>query len=465
MATVYRAVHTTLQHQVAIKVVAPQIRDLPGVLARFLREARAATRLRGEHVVRVYDVGTTPNGSPYLVMELLEGKDLGRILDETGRLPVDDAIDYVLQTCEALAEVHGIGIVHRDLKPPNLFVTRGPDGLACVKLIDFGISRVDSPLLPSDTFSLTGPDVAMGSPRYMPPEQMEAAGSVDARSDIWGLGAILYEMLVGKSPFDGESLWDIYAAAMTPPPPPSSVRSDVPAELDAVVLRCLRADARERFADVADLAAELAPFAGDAGVARAEAALRVLDAARGLAPGAGEGTLSCHVSKTHASRIRRRASAAPRWRRRGVAGGAAIALVAIALAGRPVAQRLGADPPAAEKPAAPATQAAAADGEREVGAAVTLDSITLVGSAEPRHDADADAGAAAALPKASPPPRAASPASHPAPPPAAARAPENDRTPPSTLHVTYSPAPTPEVTPPPAESSGQDNRALFEERK
>ena len=287
MASVYRATHVVLEQSVAIKIVSAVVREVPGIAQRFIREARAATQLKGAHVARVHDVGTMPDGAPYMVMEYLEGKDLGEVLEQGKKCSVDEAVDFVLQACEALAEVHGLGIVHRDLKPANLFLTVGADGLPCVKLIDFGISRVDSPLSPKDGFVLTHPEAVMGSPRYMSPEQMESATKADVRSDIWGLGAVLYELLVGDAPYDGETVLDIYAATMKgPPPAPSTVRKDVPRGLDEVILKCLTADPAQRHADVAELALALAPFAGDAGRTRAEGIARVLDASRGRAPGA-----------------------------------------------------------------------------------------------------------------------------------------------------------------------------------
>ena len=262
MASVYRATHVVLEQPVALKIVSPQIREVPGVAARFIREARAATSLKGEHVARVFDVGTMADGAPYMVMEFLEGKDLGEVLETSQRPAVEDAVDWVLQACEALAEVHGRGIVHRDLKPANLFLTRGADGLPCVKLIDFGISRFESPLSPKDAHGLTQPDAIMGSPRYMSPEMMESATKADARSDIWGLGTVLYEMLTGDAPYDGESFIEIYRKAVDGPPrAPSAIRDDVPKALDEVILKCLSADPDDRYADVADLAAALAPFA------------------------------------------------------------------------------------------------------------------------------------------------------------------------------------------------------------
>jgi eukaryotic-like serine/threonine-protein kinase len=130
MATVYRAMHLGLEQPVAIKIVTAALRDVPGVAPRFMREARAATRLKGEHVVRVFDVGKTDEGSPFLVMELLEGKDLAELFEERFQPTIEEAVDLTLQACEALAEVHGLGIVHRDLKPANLYVVRGADGLA-----------------------------------------------------------------------------------------------------------------------------------------------------------------------------------------------------------------------------------------------------------------------------------------------------------------------------------------------
>lgn len=341
MASVYRAVHEGLDQAVAVKVVSPTVRELPGIVARFMREARAATRLKGEHVVRVFDVGTTDRGAPYLVMELLEGKDLAEMLDCGHKPTVEEAVDYVLQTCDALAEVHGLGIVHRDLKPANLFVTRGPDGLACLKLIDFGISRVDAPLSPKDAIDLTSPDVVMGSPRYMPPEQMESAKAVDMRSDIWGLGAILYELLCGDAPFDGESLMDIYAAAIRSAPPlPSTKRGDVPGDLDAAILKCLAVDPAERFADVADLAAAIAPFGDERALGRAEAIARVLGAARARGQGVSE-PVETNPSKSPSSRIRKRLSSSSRARiRRSIGMGvAAIALLGIGLAAKPIANR------------------------------------------------------------------------------------------------------------------------------
>ena len=307
MASVYRATHIVLEQPVAIKVVSAQIRELPGMAQRFLREARAATQLKSEHVARVSDVGTMPDGAPYMVMEYLDGRDLDAVVESSDELSVEDAVDYVLQACEALAEVHGLGIVHRDLKPANLFLTKGADGLACVKLIDFGISRTDSPLSPREASSLTHPDTVMGSPRYMSPEQMESATKADSRSDIYGIGAVLYELLTKKAPHEGETFLDIYAAAtLGPPVSPSAIRPAVPTELDEVILRCLEIDPAKRWVDAAELAFALAQFGPEGSLARADAIARILDAARTRGREA-TGTEE-HVSDDEGSRVRRRVS-------------------------------------------------------------------------------------------------------------------------------------------------------------
>jgi len=364
MASVYRATHVVLEQAVAIKVVSPQIREVPGIAQRFLREARAATQLKSEHVARVTDVGTMADGAPYMVMEYLDGCDLDAVLERPEGVPVEDAVDYVLQACEALAEVHGLGIVHRDLKPANLFLTRGADGLPCVKLIDFGISRVDSPLDGKDLAKLTHPEAVMGSPRYMSPEQMESASKADARSDIYGLGAVLYELLTNKAPHDGETFLDIYASATNgPPQTPSALRREVPRELDAIVLKALAPEPSARFADVAELALALAPFGPEGAPARADAIARVLEAARSRSR---EGTSEAEsVSSDEGSKVRRRVSRSAHAlkRRRLVRGGmlaAVLAVVALGVGGRSFmthAPKAAATATAKVEPVAPAAPA------------------------------------------------------------------------------------------------------------
>src|SRR5829696_2386345 len=186
MGVVVAATNIALEQLVALKFMLPGKAPNPQQHERFLREARAAARLRSQHVAHVLDMGTLENGAPYTVMEFLEGQDLAAVLAERGPLPVEEAVEYVLQVCEAVGEAHAAGIVHRDLKPANLFLTGDVSGSPCVKVLDFGISKL------SGALTLTQEKQAFGSPLYMSPEQMNAFKLVDARGDIWALGVILY---------------------------------------------------------------------------------------------------------------------------------------------------------------------------------------------------------------------------------------------------------------------------------
>jgi serine/threonine protein kinase len=259
MGIVLAATHLQLEHLVAIKVMRRDLGMDDKALDRLLMEARSAARIRSEHVARVLDVGTLDNGSPFIVMEYLDGENLADLLDREGALEIDQAASFLMQCCLALAEVHVAEMVHRDLKPGNLFIARLPDGSPSVKIVDFGISKQIGSA--RDGAATTSPQV-LGSPYYMSPEQMRAE-SVDERSDIWGLGAILFEMLTGRPPFIGDTLPEVYAAVLNDAPPPvDSLRSGVPAGLDDIVQRCLEKDPAQRFCDVADLAEALAPYAG-----------------------------------------------------------------------------------------------------------------------------------------------------------------------------------------------------------
>lgn len=263
MGVVVSAKHIQLGQQVAIKVLLPVEADDESLAAipRFLREARAAAGLRSEHVVRIYDVDTLESGLPYMVMELLSGQDLRRVVKTGGPLPVEQAVDFVLQAADAIGEAHAAGIVHRDLKPSNLFLARRNDGRPWVKVLDFGISKASHD--PNLEGTLTTSRAMIGSPMYMSPEQVRDAKSVDARSDIWSLGVILHELLSGKPAFRGESLPAICAAiAADPPQSLAAARPDVAPELVAIVLRCLEKDPALRFQTVDELRAALLPFLG-----------------------------------------------------------------------------------------------------------------------------------------------------------------------------------------------------------
>jgi len=273
MGIVLAATHLQLEHVVAIKVMRRDLVVDDKALDRLLMEARSAARIRSEHVARVLDVGTLDNGSPFIVMEYLEGENLADLLDREGALEIEQAASFLMQCCLALAEVHVAEMVHRDLKPGNLFIARLPDGSPTVKIVDFGISKHIGSA--RDHAATTSPQV-LGSPFYMSPEQMRAE-PVDERSDIWGLGAILFEMLTGRPPFIGDTLPEVYSAVLNDAPPAvDSLRSGVPGGLDDVVQRCLEKEPAQRFCDVADLAEALAPFVGPASSQSVERITRIL---------------------------------------------------------------------------------------------------------------------------------------------------------------------------------------------
>jgi serine/threonine protein kinase len=260
---VVAANHVELGEKVALKFLRPEAMSNVEAVSRFSREARASAKLRSEHVARVFDVGTLPDGSPFIVMEFLEGINLGVLLHERGPLPVSLAIEYVLQTCEALATAHASGVVHRDIKPDNLFLNRRAGDLHVIKVLDFGISKVSLSRSASETrHALVETTMAMGSPIYMSPEQIRAAKDIDARTDIWSLGCVLYELLTNRLAFDASTVTEVTAAILERETPSlRSARPDVPEELEIVIQRCLAKQPGQRFQNVSELAIALAPFA------------------------------------------------------------------------------------------------------------------------------------------------------------------------------------------------------------
>jgi serine/threonine-protein kinase len=252
MGVVVQALHTALDEKVAIKFLSGADASDPERLTRFTREAWAAAKIKNEHVARVSDVAQLDDGTAYLVMDYLEGADLDAVIEQ-GTLSPETAVDYVLQAAEALAEAHKLGIVHRDLKPGNLFLTHRADGSACIKVLDFGISKFTL------ASGMTQPASMMGSPHYMAPEQILSAKHVDARVDVWALGVILYELVAGRPPFDGETLAQVIERVLGGNARP--LREAVPqisAELEAAVMRSMAPTADGRYADLADFATALA---------------------------------------------------------------------------------------------------------------------------------------------------------------------------------------------------------------
>ncbi len=278
MGIVYAAEHLVLKQRVAVKILLPDAVTSEAIVERFAREARAAAKIDSEHVARVLDAGTTASGSPFLVMEYLEGCDLEELLELQRTLPVPEAVDYVVQALEGLAHAHAASIVHRDLKPSNLFLACRPDGSNAIKLLDFGISKTTRGK-PEDK-KLTGHHV-LGSPVYMSPEQLRNAIDIDARADIWSIGIVTYELLAGEPPFDGDGVGEIFAAILEKEPVPLAEKNpQIPREVSDIVARCLRRVPAERWDDVAQLARALAPFGSDPQTAIIERAEQVLARAK-----------------------------------------------------------------------------------------------------------------------------------------------------------------------------------------
>lgn len=277
MAAVLAAKNLGLDEMVALKVLLPEYCNDATVVERFVQEGKTASKIRSEHVVRTFDAGVAA-GRGYIVMEYLRGRDLAVLLREGGPLSVTSAIDFLLQASEAIGEGHALGIIHRDLKPANLFLTHRADGSSCVKVLDFGISRMP---LGSDLrigSQPTLPSVVMGSPQYMSPEQMTSSAAADRRSDVWSLGAILYELLSGQVAFGGATTTEVCARVLAGAPMPLlDLRPDLPEEVCRAIARCLEKGRARRFDNVSELAAALAPFGSESARASATSIARVVE--------------------------------------------------------------------------------------------------------------------------------------------------------------------------------------------
>jgi serine/threonine protein kinase len=280
LGVVVKARHIQLDQPVAIKYLKPYSLSLPGIVDRFVREARLAAQIKNEHAVKVQDVDTLENGIPYMVMEYLEGRDLGQVVSEQP-LPPQVAIEYVLQASEALAEAHALGIVHRDLKPDNLFLAQRPGGASMVKVFDFGISKAVAKRGAGGRRekAITQLHDRFGTPGFMSPEQVQSA-EVDARADIWALGVVLYELVTGKLPFEGDELLGLFNAILTEPHVPLAARlPNAPAELGTIIDRCLQKDRARRYRNIAELAQDLFQIWEDESPSRVKQIAQVIRAA------------------------------------------------------------------------------------------------------------------------------------------------------------------------------------------
>ncbi len=262
MGVVVAATHLGTGRTVALKFMrTPEGRA--GDRERFLREGRAASALRGRNVCQVLDAAALEDGTPYLVMEFVDGHDLGCELAGRGRLPVGEAVGHALQVCEAMAEAHALGIIHRDLKPANLLVTRGLDGAPVIKVVDFGISKI---LGEGADGATTG---GMGSPAYMAPEQARRGRTVDASADVYAIGAVLYHLVTGRPPFVAEEpvqiLLEVQSGMLVPP---RRLRPELPRAVERIVVRCLDRRPERRFRDAGELGLALREATSPAVTAR-----------------------------------------------------------------------------------------------------------------------------------------------------------------------------------------------------
>lgn len=278
MGVVVAGWNLELDQPVAIKFLNPGVLGARDAQERFRREVRAAAKIRSEHVTRVLDVGNLDSGLPYMVMELLDGQNLEEELAARGPLPVSEAVGYVLEAIEALAEAHAASVVHRDLKPANLFISRRADRSRIVKVLDFGVSKtIGESQSGVSEVGLTRTGMIIGSPLYMSPEQLRSTKTIDCRADIWALGGILFQLLTGHTPYDARTVADLCAMLLRDPPaPPSRYRNDLPLELEAVILRCLEREPADRYQNVSQLADALTPFAPPSARIHAERARGVL---------------------------------------------------------------------------------------------------------------------------------------------------------------------------------------------
>jgi serine/threonine-protein kinase len=273
MGAVYEARHTRLGRRFAVKFLLPELAARPEIIRRFENEAVAAGALEHPNLVVVTDLGRAADGAPFIVMEYLDGEDCAHLLHRVGPLPAPRAAELVLQACRGVAVAHAGGTIHRDLKPENLFLTKAGDGGDLIKVLDFGVAKLrpaPDKLGEGKVGVGTRTGATLGTAHYMSPEQARGAGEVDVRADVWALGVVLYELLGGRRPFEGDDFLNVVHQILSVDPPAlGTLRPGLPAGLEAVVGRAMSKDPTERYPSVTALAEALQPFAGRAVAPRA----------------------------------------------------------------------------------------------------------------------------------------------------------------------------------------------------
>jgi len=351
MGAVYLAEHPQIGRRVAVKVLRPEMIREPQLLVRFLNEARAANAIRHPNIIEVLDSGTTPEGVPYLVMELLEGEALSARIRRVGKLPLREAMEFAFQAASALAAAHGKGIVHRDLKPDNLFLVPYPSdpGREMIKVLDFGIAKLQT--LPTGGGMQTRTGMLMGTPVYMSPEQCLGTRAVDHRSDIYALGIIMFEMLAAHPPFVSEGFGELVNMHLNVRPPSlRDLNAEVTAPIEAVIMKALEKSPEARQRSATELQLDIRNAAGDSVMMRGISSPDLLSetmrgntaGARAAAPtmptpvkvGVGSTTMSGSTGERHAPTVKTRSN-------RGLLVGGVLVVALLAAGGWLAAKKAG----------------------------------------------------------------------------------------------------------------------------